>query len=55
MMNWSVPMTQFAMRTDNPLRKMWEGPKVYPNPLKKAISLQLGGTLNFVFTRSGIS
>lgn len=40
--SWAVPTTQFAIRTENPLRKMWEGPKVYPNPSKKVISLQLG-------------
>lgn len=35
-------MTQFAMNTDNPLRKIWEGHKVFPNPRKETITLQIG-------------
>lgn len=35
-------MTQFAMNTENPLRKIWEGPKVMPNPKKETITLQIG-------------
>lgn len=40
--SWSVEMTQFASDTDNPLRKIWEGPRVYPNPSKETITLQIG-------------
>jgi hypothetical protein len=35
-------MTDFARFTDNPLRKMWEGPKIIPATTKKLITLQIG-------------
>ena len=40
--SWKIKMTQFARRTENPLRKIWEGPKVFPNPKKETITLQIG-------------
>jgi hypothetical protein len=40
--SWSIEVSQFATNTDNPLRKIWEGPRVYPNPNKETISLQIG-------------
>lgn len=39
---WNLKMTQFAKATDNPLRKIWEGHKVFPNPRKETITLQIG-------------
>lgn len=39
---WNIKMTSFAKKTDNPLRKIWEGPKIEPNPNKELISLQIG-------------
>lgn len=39
---WNIKMTQFAKATDNPLRKIWEGHKVFPNPRKETITLQIG-------------
>lgn len=35
-------MTQFALQTENPLRKIWEAKNVTPNSKKKTISLQIG-------------
>lgn len=40
--SWNLKMTQFALKTDNPLRKIWEGHKVFPNPRKETIALQIG-------------
>jgi hypothetical protein len=40
--SWNLKMTQFAMKTDNPLRKIWEGHQVFPNPKKEVITLQIG-------------
>lgn len=40
--NWNLQMTTFAVNTDNPLRKIWEGKKVKPNKDKKLITLQIG-------------
>ena len=40
--SWNLKMTQFAVNTENPLRKIWEGHKVFPNPQKEAITLQIG-------------
>ena len=40
--SWGLKMTQFAKKTENPLRKIWEGHKVFPNPKKETISLQIG-------------
>lgn len=43
--SWGLKMTQFARKTENPLRKIWEGHKVFPNPKKETISLQIGKSL----------
>lgn len=40
--SWKIKMTQFSRRTENPLRKIWEGHKVHPNPKKETITLQIG-------------
>lgn len=40
--SWNLKMTQFALNTENPLRKIWEGHKVSPNPRKEVITLQIG-------------
>ncbi|CRK96860.1 CLUMA_CG009926, isoform A [Clunio marinus] len=40
--SWKIKMTSFAMKTENPLRKIWEGHKVFPNPRKEQITLQIG-------------
>ncbi|KAG5684608.1 hypothetical protein PVAND_013833 [Polypedilum vanderplanki] len=40
-------MTTFAEKTDNPLRKIWEGPKIDPNKDKKLITLQIGDPTAF--------
>lgn len=40
--SWNLKMTQFAIKTDNPLRKIWENHKVFPNPRKETITLQIG-------------
>lgn len=38
-------MTDFAKRTENPLRKIWEGPRIEPNSEKEAIRFQIGKSL----------
>lgn len=40
--SWNVQSTEFATLTENPLRKIWEGQKVAPNPRKEVITLQIG-------------
>lgn len=35
-------MTEFAARTENPLRKIWEGPRIEPNSEKEPIKFQIG-------------
>lgn len=40
--SWNLKMTQFALNTENPLRKLWEGPQAFPNPDKETITLQIG-------------
>lgn len=40
--SWNVQATEFATMTENPLRKIWEGQKVAPNPRKEVITLQIG-------------
>jgi hypothetical protein len=40
--SWGLKMTQFALNTENPLRKIWEGARVFPNPKKDTITLQIG-------------
>ena len=39
---WEIKMTNFAMKTDNPLRKIWEEVSLLPNPKKDVITLQIG-------------
>lgn len=43
--SWNLKMSQFAINTENPLRKLWEGEKVSPNPRKDTITLQIGKML----------
>jgi hypothetical protein len=40
--SWNLKMTEFAKRTENPLRKIWEGPRIEPNSEKEAIKFQIG-------------
>jgi hypothetical protein len=41
--NWSkIRISDYARLSINPLRKITQEQKVDPNPLKKAITLQLG-------------
>jgi hypothetical protein len=40
--SWGLEMSEFAKKTDNPLRKIWESPKNIPNPSIKLITLQIG-------------
>lgn len=42
---WNLKMTDFAKRTENPLRKIWEGPRIVPNSEKEAIRFQIGNFL----------
>lgn len=35
-------MTEFALKTENPLRKLWESGTAFPNPKKETITLQIG-------------
>lgn len=46
--SWNLKMTQFAVKTDNPLRKMWENYKVCPNPRKETITLQIGESCEYL-------
>lgn len=49
--SWNLRMTKFAVKTENPLRKIWEGIKVFPNPKKEVITLQIGNFIkNKTFT-----
>jgi tyrosine aminotransferase len=45
--SWHLQMSSFAQNTENPLRKIWEGPKVLPNPNKETITLQIGDPTAF--------
>lgn len=40
--SWNLKMTDFAKRTENPLRKVWEGGNIIPNSAKEMITLQIG-------------
>lgn len=40
--SWKLKMTDFAKRTENPLRKIWEGEKIITKSKKEHISLQIG-------------
>lgn len=40
--SWGLKMTEFARRTENPLRKIWEAPKIITKSEKEAITLQIG-------------
>ena len=44
-MSWNIKMTEFAARTENPLRKIWEGEKIVPNSSKEEIKFQIGNFL----------
>lgn len=51
-------MTHFAKHTENPLRKIWEGQKVFPNPRKESIVLQIGDPTvfgNFPFAEESVN
>lgn len=49
--SWKLKMNEFARRTANPLREIWEAPKIITKSKKEPISLQIGKFLNqFSFT-----
>lgn len=44
---WNLKMTEFGRRTENPLRRLWEAPKIITKSKKKPISLQIGTTTSY--------
>lgn len=49
--SWQLKMTEFARRTENPLRKIWEAPPIITKSEKEPITLQIGKFINIYISR----